>query len=49
MYTEFGKWLRTLRISIGIRLYDMSKALSVYNTNPAFNDVIELYRILLQK
>ena len=29
MYTEFGKWLRTLRISIGIRLYDMSKALSV--------------------
>ena len=29
MYTEFGKWLRTLRISIGIRLYVMSKALSV--------------------
>lgn len=29
MYTEFGKWLRTLRISIGIRLYDMSKALGV--------------------
>lgn len=29
MYTEFGKWLRTLRVSIGIRLYDMSKALSV--------------------
>lgn len=29
MYTEFGKWLRTFRISIGIRLYDMSKALSV--------------------
>lgn len=41
MYTEFGKWLRTLRISIGIRLYDMSKDL---NVSSSFISAIETGR-----
>lgn len=38
MYTEFGKWLRTFRISIGIRLYDMSKTL---NLSSSFISAVE--------
>lgn len=41
MYTEFGKWLRTLRISIGIRLYNMSKDL---NVSSSFISAIETGR-----
>ena len=38
MYTEFGKWLRTFRISIGIRLYYMSKTL---NLSSSFISAVE--------
>lgn len=29
MYTEFGKWLKMFRITLGIRLYDMGKTLGL--------------------
>ncbi len=29
MNTEFGKWLKTFRIMLGIKLYDMSKTLEI--------------------
>lgn len=29
MNTEFGKWLKTFRIMLGIKLYDMSKTLEL--------------------
>lgn len=38
MNTEFGKWLKTLRISLGIKLYDMSVTMGI---SPAFISSIE--------
>lgn len=38
MYTEFGKWLKMFRISIGVRLYDMSETIGV---SPSFISAVE--------
>lgn len=38
MYTEFGKWLKMFRISIGVRLYDMSETIGV---SPSFVSAVE--------